>query len=267
MNIIEFIEQPTFLHDLSLSPAQRMSLKAVYGLDLTVEELGIFKQTTGLFEYIPREWSEVTFILGRRSGKSDKLASNIALYEACSRTHKLSVGETGVVMIVSSELKRQSRIVFDYCLGKLERSKVLRRLIKKTTADEIDLVNGISIQVYPCNIARIRGASLICFVGDECCFWKSEGKNIDKEVLDSARPGLSFEFSKMVKISSPYMMRGEIYEDYRRYFGKSNDQVVVFQGATELFNPSFSQAKLEAARRKDPVAFEAEFLARFRSDL
>jgi hypothetical protein len=267
MTIIDFIEQPAFLHDLNLSPAQRMSLKAVYGLPLTAEELGIFKQTTGLPEYVPREWSEVTFILGRRSGKSDKLASNIALYEACAREHKLSVGETGVVMIVSSELKRQSRIVFDYCLGKLERSKVLRRLIKKTTADEIELVNGISIQVYPCNIARIRGASLVCFVGDECAFWKSEGKNIDKEVLDSARPGLSFEFSKCVKISSPYMMRGEIWSDFSRYWGKPNTEVLVVQGETALFNPSFSQKKLEAARRKDPVAFEAEFMARFRTDL
>jgi len=267
LNIIEFVEHPAFLHDLSLSPAQRMSLKTVYGLSLTAEELDIFKKTTGLTEYIPREWTEATFILGRRSGKSDKLASNIALYEACARKHKLSVGETGVVMIVSSELKRQSRIVFDYCLGKLERSKVLRKLIKRTTSDEIELTTGISIQCYPCNIARIRGASLVCFVGDECAWWKNEGRNIDKEVLDAARPGLSFPFSKMIKISSPYMMRGEIWNDFSRYWGKPNSEILAVQGATELFYPSFSQKKLEAARRKDPIAFEAEFLARFRSDL
>jgi hypothetical protein len=177
------------------------------------------------------------------------------------------VGETGVVMIVSSELKRQSRIVFDYCLGKLERSPVLRQLIKKTTSDEICLTNGISIQVYPCNMARIRGASLVCFVGDECAWWKNEGRNIDKEVLDAARPGLSFPYSKMIKISSPYMMRGEIWNDYSRYWGKPNSEVLVIQGSTELFHPDFSKAKLEAAKQRDPVAFEAEHMACFRSDL
>ena len=265
MTIIDFVEH--VIGDKSLSPAQRMGLRAVYGLDLTADEKELFCLTTGLVEYVPREWSEVTFVLGRRSGKSDKLASNIALYEACVRDHKLSVGETGVVMIVSSELKRQSRIVFDYCLAKLEHSKVLSRLIKKVTQDEIQLTNGISIQVYPCNVARIRGASLVCFVGDECAFWRSEGKNIDKEVLDSARPGLSFEFSKMVKISTPYMMRGEIYDDYRRYWGHPNDDVLVFQGSTEMFRPGFSKTKLALAKLRDPAAYEAEYMARFRSDL
>jgi hypothetical protein len=255
MNIVQFIEDPELIGDKSLSVAQRMSLKAVYGLPLTAGEIEVFRQTTGLSEYVPHEWPEVTFILGRRSGKSDKLASNIALYEACARQHRLSVGETGVVMIVSSELKRQSRIVFDYCLGKLERSAALKKFIKRVTQDEISLTNGVCIQTFPCNLARIRGQSLICFIGDECAFWKSEGKSIDKEVLDGARPGLSFEFSKMVKISSPWMMRGEIYSDYKQYWGQPNSHVLVFRGPTELYFPGYSKKKLEAAMRKDPVAY------------
>jgi hypothetical protein len=267
MTITEFVEDPGLVNDRSLSPAQRMGLKAVYGLPLTPLELDLYRQTTGLLDYVPREQGEVTFILGRRSGKSDKIASNIALYEACARQHKLSVGETGVVMIVSSELKRQSRIVFDYCLGKLERSKILKRLVKRTTTDEIELTNGVSIQVFPCNTARIRGQSLICFIGDEAAFWKSEGRSIDKEVLDSARPGLSFPYSKMVKISSPYMMRGEIFNDYRQYYGKAESPVLVFQGSTDLFFPGYSKLKLAAARLRDPAAFDAEYNARFRADL
>lgn len=267
MDIIEFVEDAAFIGDKSLSPAQRMSLKAAYGLPLTVKELEIFRLTTGLTEYVSREWPEVTYILARRSGKSDKLASNIALYEACARDHKLSVGEVGVVMIVSSELKRQSRIVFDYCLGKLERSKILRQMIRKTTRDTIELKSGITIQTYPCNLARIRGISLICFVADECAFWRHEGKSIDKEVLDAARPGLSFPYSKMVKISSPWMMRGEIWSDYKRYWGQPDSEALVFQGDIYTYRPDYPEKKLEAARRRDPVAFEQEWLARFRTDL
>jgi len=267
VNIIEFIESPGLLNDRTLSPAQKMVLKSIYGLDLTAEELTLFKQTTALEVYRPREWSECTMILGRRAGKSDKLASTIAIYEAAARNHKASKGEMPVVMIVASELERQSRIVFRYVLKKLEASPVLRKMISRQTSTEIELTNGVLIQVYPANMARIRGASLACFIGDEAAWWKSEGKSIDKDVIDAARPGLSFEHSKLIKISTPYWQRGEIWTDFKEYYGKVNDHVLVFQGSTELFNPSFSQKKLDAARRRDAVAYETEFLAHFRTDL
>jgi hypothetical protein len=267
MNIIQFIEDPKLINDQSLSPAQKMALKAVYGLPLADNELEIFKLTTGLLRYVPREWEEASFILGRRSGKSDKLASNIALYEACIREHNFSKGEIGVVMLVSSELRRQSRILYSYILHKLQDSPILSKLIDSVTAEEIALTNGVIIQIYPCNVARIRGASLIAFIGDEVAHWKVEGRDIDVDVLDSARPGLCFPYSKMIKISSPYMMKGEIYQDFKNYFGEPNKDVLVFQGSTELFNPSFSKIKLEKMRKRKPLTYQTEFQAGFRTDL
>jgi len=233
----------------------------------TAEEFVLFKQTTGLEVYRAREWSEATLILGRRAGKSDKLASNIAIYEACARDHKASRGEAPVVMIVASELERQSRIVFRYVLKKLEASPVLRKTIRRQTSTEIELTNGVLIHVYPANQARIRGASLACFIGDECAYWKSEGKSIDREVIEAARPGLSFEHSKLIKISTPYWQRGEIWNDYRGFYGKANEHVLVFQGSTELFYPGFSKRKLAAAERRDKVSYETEYLAHFRTDV
>lgn len=267
MNIIQFIEDPKLINDQSLSLAQKMSLKAIYGLPLDKAELELFMKTTGLTRYIPREWEEASFILGRRSGKSDKLASNIALYEACSREHKLSRGEIGVVMLVSSELRRQSRILYSYILHKLQDSPILSELIKNVTSEEIALTNGVIIQVYPCNVARIRGASLIAFIGDEVAFWKNEGRDIDTDVLDAARPGLSFHYSKMIKISSPYMMRGEIYYDFKNYYGIPNEDVLVFQGGTELFYPGYSKDKLKKMKTRNPLTFQTEYMANFRTDM
>lgn len=267
VNIIQFIEDPVLIGDKSLSPAQRMALKAIYGLALTAEELDLFRLTTGLSDYSPREWTEATLILGRRAGKSDKLASNIALYEACIREHGASKGEAPVVMIVASELARQSRIVFRYIEKKLEGSAILRRMIKRVTADEIELHSGVLIQVFPSNQARIRGASLACFIGDECAFWKHEGKSIDREVIEAARPGLSFEHSKLIKISTPYWQRGEIWNDHRDFYGKPNDHCLVFQGSTELFFPGYSKIKLALAKLRDKTSYESEFLAHFRTDL
>lgn len=53
------------------------------------------------------------------------------------REHRFSVGQIGVVMIVASEKKKQAKIVHTYCLRKLEKSKVLRKLIKNVTKGEL----------------------------------------------------------------------------------------------------------------------------------
>jgi len=268
MNIIEFIEDPQLLNDQSLSLPQKVSLKSVYGLELDKAEKAIFRKITGLKQYGPgKERSEASFILGRRSGKSDKIASNIALYEACSRKHKLSIGQTGVVMVCASEKRRQARIVYDYCLGKLKHSKILRKMIKNVTAEEILLTNNIAIQIFPADIGKIRGAALVAFIGDETAFWKNQGVNIDVDVLDAARPGLDFEYSKMIKISTPYMMKGEIYQDFKQFYGVPNDDCLVFQGDTKLFNPSYSERKLKRMKKRKPLLYKQEYLALFRADL
>lgn len=268
MNIIQFIESPKMLNDKSMSIAQRTALKAVYGLPLTGDEFKLFVKITGLKSYpLGHEWEEASFILGRRSGKSDKIASSIALYEACARKHKLSVGQTGVVMVVASEKKRQAKIVFKYIEGKLKRSPILRKMIENITQEAITLTNGIEIQVYPCSIGRVRGVSLIAFIGDECAHWKVEGRDIDVDVLDSARPGLDFDYSKMIKISTPYMMRGEIWQDFKEFYGKKNDDVIVFRGDTLLFNPTYSERKLRRLKKRKPLTYRTEHEAYFRTDL
>lgn len=268
MNIIEFIRHPDFLDDQTLSTAQIMALKSIYGLPLTSEEQLVFLKTTGLSEYPEGvEWEEVSFILGRRAGKSDKLASNIALYEACARPHTLTTGQIGVVMVVAPEVKRQAKIVYRYIREKLKSSPVLCKMIENITRNCITLDNGVEIQVYPCSIGKVRGESLICFIADEVAHWKVEGVDVDQDVLDSARPGLDFPHSKLIKISTPYMQRGEIFQDYKQYWGKANDDVLVFRGDTLLFNPAYSIQKLESRKKRKPLAYRTEHEAQFRQDL
>lgn len=268
ISIIDFIEDEKLINDQSLSAAQKMSLKAVYGMALTKEERRIWRTVSGCRTYRARERSEATFILGRRAGKSDKLASNIALYEACARQHKFSVGEHGVVQLVASEKRRQARILHDYCLGKLERSPVLRKMIKKVLVDEISLKNDVRIQIYPAATARIRAPSLVAFIGDEVAFWKSREdlRDIDVEVLNAARPALSFPHSKLIKISTPYMAAGEIFEDHRRYWGKDSD-VLVFKGSSTLFNPTLGADWEARIKRRGAAVYGSEVLAEFRKDL
>ena len=263
--VIEFIEQ--VIGDKSLSPAQKVILKAIYGEELSAEELPIFQEMTKLERYRAREWEEITVVAGRGSGKSNQLAANLAIYEAVGRKHTLSVGETALVMVVSSEQRRQSRVEFRYILKKMEGSAVLKSMIESSTSDEIRLKNGVTVAVFPCHLARVRGPSLQMCVADELAFWKSEGVSVDREVMEAIRPGLRLPHSKLIKISSPFGMRGELYYDFKHYHGIENDDVLVFQAPTLLLNPSFSLKRLAAAKRRDPVSFATEFEANFRTDL
>jgi len=263
--IIQFVEE--VIGDKSLSPAQKVILKAIYGEELSAEELPIFQEMSKLERYRPREWDECTVVAGRGGGKSNQIAANLAIYEAVGRKHTLSTGETALVMVVSSEQRRQSRVEFRYILKKMEGSPVLKSMIESSTADELRLKNGVTVAVYPCNLARVRGPSLQMCITDELAFWKSEGVSVDKEVLEAIRPGLRLPHSKLIKISSPFGMRGELYYDFKHFHGVENDDVLVFQAPTLLLNPSFSLKRLAAARKRDPVSYATEYEANFRTDL
>jgi hypothetical protein len=267
MTVIEFIEDPRMLGDKILSPAQRMAVKSIYGLRLTSEEFDCWVQASGGRRYIEGvEQEEITVLKGRKSGGTDKILTNVLLYECCMRPPKLTIGERAVLMIVTSELKRQSRVTFQYCLDKMEHSRILKKLIRKSTANEIELTNGCVVQIFPSNQARVRSPSILFFGGDECCFWKSEGVSVDREILEAARPGLIFPHSKMIKLSSVGGMRGELFFDHKRYFGVDNAPVLVLKGSTQFFFPGFSQKKLERAERKSPSSYDQEYGANFRLD-
>ncbi len=265
LGIIRFIEE--VIGDRSLSPAQKVILKSIYGEPMTAAEEMIFCGLSGLERYRQREWEEVTLVAGRGSGKSNQICSNLAIFEAVGRRHQLAVGERGVIAVISTEQRRQSKIVFSYIERKMQRSKVLRAMIEGTTSDEVRLRNGMIIQVMPCNLARVRGPSYQLVIADELAFWKSEGRSIDREVLEAVRPGLRLPHSKLVKISSPYAMRGELFLDWKGFYGKENDDLLCLRASTKLLNPSFSDRKLEAARRRDPVSFATEYEAQFRTDV
>jgi hypothetical protein len=267
VDIISFIEDPELLNDQSLSPAQKMTLKAIYGLPLTDEELELFSQASGGRKYVEGvEQFEVDIQKGRRSGGTDKILTNIVLYEACMRPPKLSVGEVATSMICTSEMSRQSAVVFNYCEEKLERSKKLKPMIKNIKGGEIELVNGCVVQIFPAIQARVRAPSIHVFCGDEFMFWKSTGVSIDKEVLSAARPGLSFPHSKMILLSSVNRMSGVGYADYKQYFGVDDATVLVLRGSTEFFFPGFPKWRLKLAKLRDPLSYEQEYNCQYRAD-
>ncbi len=265
LNILEFITYPELLNDQSLSLAQRACLKAVYGLPLDAREREVYERATGRSDYVPVEQNEATFIVGRRGGKTSKIAAPIACYEVF-RNHRLSRGERGCVMLIAP-VKYQAEIAFRYIQAYVRSSPLLWKLVEKERQGQIDFKNGISIVCYPCSYITVRGVSVVCAICDEIAFWQHEetAANPEEEVLDALRPAMAtFPKAKLIKISTPYRKEGILWREFQE---RSELDHLVWQLPSPEMNPTLEPRVLERARKQSEEKFRREYLAEFTENI
>ena len=137
-DIIQFIKDPNLIGG-DLSPYQETALRLFYGLALTKKQKTIAKQALDTDAVPKRQFNEATFVCGRRSGKSDRLAANLATFEAVMGQHEehLTAGERGHV-VLSAQDKRACRVLYRYILAKFEKSPLLSQLLQDVRKEEID---------------------------------------------------------------------------------------------------------------------------------
>jgi hypothetical protein len=58
-----------------------------------------------------------------------------------------------------------------------------------------------------------------------------------------------------------------LWDAWRRYHGKDDPSVLVWQAATLTMNPTISERVVAEALERDPASASAEWLAEFRSDV
>src|SRR4051794_18860732 len=238
------------------------------GETLTKEEREIFSKLTGREREPGRPVEELVCVVGRRGGKSRAMAT-LACYVAALCEHDLVPGERGVTLLVAPD-QRQAKIALDYATAVFEGSPVLSQLVANRTQDELELKNGISIEVRAASFRRLRGPTYVAVIADEAAFWIADegSSNPDVEILNAVRPGLATTGGPLIIASSPYARRGVLWEAYRRHYGAEGDPLVlVAKGASRAFNPSLPQSIVDRALERDPASASAEFLGEFRSDL
>jgi hypothetical protein len=268
-DIIEFIRDPQLL-GLTLSPAQTALLKAIYARPMSEEELVLYRACTGREDPPPAAFGEVTVVAGARSGKDSRIAAPIVVYEATRGGHErhLARGERGVIPLVAQDT-RAARVAFGFVKDYLTRSPLLAGLVAETLANEIALTNGLAIMCFPCTLRSLRGWSIPVGVLDELVFFRLEGAaDSDTEIQASVRRGMvSFPHTKLIKISTPYMRGGVLFEDFTRGFGQSDADLLVWRASSMLMNPSLRAERLERERRLDPLRFAREYEGEFADDL
>jgi hypothetical protein len=209
---------------------------------------------------------ELWCVAGRRSGKS-RIAAAVAVYLALFVQHRLAKGERGMCLVIAGSVD-QARMVFNYIRGFLEAAPALEREVAAVKRSEIELKNGIVIAVHSNSFRTVRGRTLVAAILDEVSFWRDETTATpDVEVYRALLPSLATTDGMLIGISTPYRRLGLLHQKHRDHFGVDDDNVLVVQGASTVFNPSLSDAVIAAQRTADPTAAGAEWDAEFRSDI
>jgi hypothetical protein len=103
---------------------------------------------------------------------------------------------------------------------------------------------------------------------DETALFRDEASpQPDIEIYRACVPALLTTKGMMVGISTPFGQRGLLFERYRDYFGRDDDEVLVVKGSSTKLNPTLDQGWIDAELARDPEANKAEYSAEFRTAL
>ncbi len=71
----------------------------------------------------------------------------------------------------------------------------------------------------------------------------------------------------LVKISTPYLKGGVLFDDFSSHWGQDSPDLLVWKASSALMNPTLKLERLERVRRLDPLRFSREYEAEFSDDL
>jgi hypothetical protein len=241
-------------------------LRAAFGLSLDDAQQKLFAQVAGGRTPPTKRVRELWCLIGRKGGKS-RMAAALAVYCGLFLKYRLSRGERGMVLVLAMSMD-QARVVFDYALGFLAASDVLRREIVSTTAHEIRLRNGVAIATHANSFRSVRGRTLCACIFDEACFWRDDTSSIpDTETYTAVLPSLLTTHGMLIGISSAYRRAGLMFTKHQEHFGVDVADTLVVRGGTQQFNGTVDDARLVAMRAADPTAAASEWDSEFRDDL
>ena len=220
-------------------------LRALFAEAPGPDDLEVYRARTGRTAWPTEPFTEAVMIVGRRGGKSRILAL-IAVYLAAFRDYApyLAPGEVATIGVLAVD-KGQARAIFRFVLGLLKAVPMLEPLIVKRDTETIELSNRVHIEIATASFRSTRGYTYAAILCDEVAFWRSDetSLNPDVEILRALRPGLATIPGSMLLIaSSPYSQRGELYNAYRRHFGRDDARVLVWKASTAGDEPEHRPA-------------------------
>jgi hypothetical protein len=245
-------------------------VKSANAIKLSPSELAAFNAVAGGRKPPAKRVKELVCVVGRGGGK-DSVAALLAVHAAISfdsKRGKLRPGEYAYVLCVACD-RDQAALVYRYIKGHFIETPTLARMVKAETANSLTLSNRTIVEVSTNSFRAVRGRSILCCIMDEVALFRSEqSANPDVELYAAVRPGLArVKGSMSVLISTAYKRSGLLYERFKTFYGKDDDDILVVKGTTREFNSLFDQAEIDKDLARDPAKFSAEYLSEWRDDL
>lgn len=258
MNVLDLFDT---LHPAPSWGAWRAFVAACYGLPLTPEELATFQRHTG--RQTPREggFPEAVLVCGVQSGKSS--------VAGCLADHAALTGEKGThAVLVGQDARAAMRALFAFASQPFKEIPAFRAELSGETVSTLSLSRGTFIDTFPCRPAALRGlrANIVC-VDELAHFVSTDGRPTDTEMMRVSRGRTATTHGKVVILSSPYAMSGQLYELHRRHYGKEDSETLIWQASAPEMNPALSADYLARMEKEDPDAFASEVMGQFRPGL
>lgn len=243
-------------------------LRSLFGLEMPANAMRIFQDCTGRSTAPSAPARTAWLCCGRGAGKS-LMVSLTSVYLATFRDWRpyLQKGEVATVLVIAAD-RSQARHTWRYMREMITGVPLLAGMVERETAESFELNNGICLQIGTASYKTTRGYSFAGVIADEISFWpQDESVSPDLEILNAVMPGLArMPGSMLLCASSPYGKRGELWQAYKRLWGKDDQRSLFWKATTRQMNPTIPQDVVDDAIAKDPEKAKSEWLGEFRSD-
>ena len=170
IDIVEALDDPNLFGPWFAGPSWatwKAVLRAAFALPMDADDLKLFRAVAGDRAPPKQRVRELWAVVGRRGGK-DSIASAIACFAAGFVGYRgaLRPGEAASFLCLAVD-KAQAQIVEKYTRAYFADIPLLRSLVKRETADGLELTTGAELDVLQSNFRNVRGRSVACCVMDE----------------------------------------------------------------------------------------------------
>jgi hypothetical protein len=245
--------------------------KLLSGEKLDEGETALVLACTGRTRLPAKPPRRAYLLIGRRGAKT-RFTSARAVHTAVARDWRaiLAPGEQACVLLLAVD-KKQSAICMRYCTGLIEASPLIASEVTRTTADTIEFRGGSAIVVGTNDHRLVRGRTVAALIGDECCYWTSDGESAssDEEVVAAVEPAMAMVpgGGTVTLISSVYRKQGLMHRKFRELHGSDESGDICWLADSRTMNPLLPAEIVERALADDPARARSEYLSIWREDL
>jgi hypothetical protein len=243
MVIVRFNQWTEFLDEMKAKPPEDRTVRVTFSIRYDGQGVPHLTMVAGYLEHS----TIVEFIHYLGLEPADRTSTRAQEIKALFGGHDahLTRGERAVIPLVAQD-QRATRVAFSYIRDTLVGSPLLNSMVADVLTLEIILTNRTTILCFPCTLRSLRGWSVPAGVLDELGYFRLEGQaDSDAEIQAAIRRGmLAFPAPRLVKISTPYLKSGVLFDDFRRGFGQDNPDLLVWRASSQLMNPTILTSRL-----------------------